>query len=121
PNDGHESLSPCLKNGDHLFGPVLSVFRFSTLEEAISLANDTVYGLAASVWTKDISKALKVTRKVQAGRFWVNTIMAGGPEMPLGGFKQSGWGREAGMYGVEEYTQIKSVHVDLGKRTHWIS
>ncbi|MBS1049632.1 aldehyde dehydrogenase family protein [Gluconobacter japonicus] len=106
---------------DEIFGPVLSVFRFSTIEEAISLANDTVYGLAASVWTKDISKALKVTRKVQAGRFWVNTIMAGGPEMPLGGFKQSGWGREAGMYGVEEYTQIKSVHVDLGKRTHWIS
>ncbi len=48
-------------------------------------------------------------------------MMAGGPEMPLGGFKQSGWGREAGMYGVEEYTQVKSVHVEIGKRTHWIA
>ncbi|BCM20808.1 aldehyde dehydrogenase family protein [Mesorhizobium sp. J8] len=105
---------------DEIFGPVLSSFHFDTIEEAISLANDTVYGLAASVWTKNIDKALVVTRRVRAGRFWVNTIMAGGPEMPLGGFKQSGWGREAGMYGVEEYTQVKSVHIEVGKRAHWI-
>lgn len=84
---------------DEIFGPVLCSMHFDTVEEAIQLANDTVYGLAASVWTKNIDKALTVTRKVRAGRFWVNTIMAGGPEMPLGGFKQSGWGREAGMYG----------------------
>ena len=58
--------------------------------------------------------------RVRAGRFWVNCIMTGGPEMPLGGFKQSGWGREAGTYGVEEYTQVKSVHVEIGKRSHWI-
>lgn len=106
---------------DEIFGPVLSSFRFDTVEEAVALANDTVYGLAASVWTRDIDKALTVTRKVRAGRFWVNTIMAGGPEMPMGGFKQSGWGREGGMLGVEEYTQVKSVHVELGKRTHWIA
>lgn len=105
---------------DEIFGPVLSSFRFDTLEEAITLANDTVYGLAASLWTKDLEKALVVTRRVSAGRFWVNTIMAGGPEMPIGGFKQSGWGREAGLYGVEEYTQIKSVHIEIGKRQHWI-
>ena len=105
---------------DEIFGPVLSSFRFETVDEAIAIANDTVYGLAASLWTKDLDKALTVTRRVSAGRFWVNTIMAGGPEMPLGGFKQSGWGREAGIYGVEEYTQIKSVHVEIGKRTHWI-
>lgn len=105
---------------DEIFGPVLSSFHFDTVEEAIAIANDTVYGLAASVWTKNIDKALTVTRRVRAGRFWVNTIMAGGPEMPLGGFKQSGWGREAGMYGVEEYTQVKSVHVEIGKRSHWI-
>lgn len=106
---------------DEIFGPVLCSMHFDTLEEAIKLANDTVYGLAASVWTKNIDKALMVSRRVRAGRFWVNTIMAGGPEMPLGGFKQSGWGREAGMYGVEEYTQVKSVHVEIGKRTHWIA
>ena len=106
---------------DEIFGPVLCSMHFDTLEEAVQLANDTVYGLAASVWTKNIDKALTVSRRVRAGRFWVNTIMAGGPEMPLGGFKQSGWGREAGIYGVEEYTQVKSVHVEIGKRTHWIA
>ncbi len=105
---------------DEIFGPVLCSMSFDTIEEAIALANDTVYGLAASLWTKNIDKALTVTRRVRAGRFWVNCIMAGGPEMPLGGFKQSGWGREAGAYGVEEYTQIKSVHIETGKRSHWI-
>jgi acyl-CoA reductase-like NAD-dependent aldehyde dehydrogenase len=106
---------------EEIFGPVLSAFRFDTAEEAIALANDTVYGLAASVWTKDLDRALTVTRRVRAGRFWVNTIMAGGPEMPIGGFKQSGWGREAGMLGVEEYTQVKSVHVEIGARARWIA
>jgi betaine-aldehyde dehydrogenase len=105
---------------DEIFGPVLCSMSFDTIEQAITLANDTVYGLAASVWTKNIDKALTVTRRVRAGRFWVNTMMAGGPEMPLGGFKQSGWGREAGIYGVEEYTQVKSVHIEIGKRTPWI-
>nr|WP_298795254.1 aldehyde dehydrogenase family protein [uncultured Acetobacter sp.] len=106
---------------DEIFGPVLSSFHFETVEEAIRLANDTVYGLAASVWTQDISKALSVTRRVKAGRFWVNTIMSGGPETPLGGFRQSGWGREAGLAGVEEYTQLKTVHIETDKRTHWIA
>ena len=105
---------------DEIFGPVLSSFAFDTVDEAIRLANDTVYGLAASVWSKNIDTALTVSRRVRAGRFWINCIMAGGPEMPLGGFKQSGWGREAGVYGVEEYTQVKSVHVEIGKRSHWI-
>ncbi len=106
---------------DEIFGPVLTVMPFDTLDEAIALANDTVYGLAASVWTKNIDKALTVTRRVRAGRFWVNTTIAGGPELPLGGFKQSGWGREAGIYGVEEYTQVKSVHIEIGARSHWIA
>lgn len=106
---------------EEIFGPILSIMPFDTIEEAIAIANDTVYGLAASVWTKNIDKAITVTRQVQAGRFWVNTTLAGGPELPLGGFKQSGWGREAGKYGVEEYTQIKSVHVEIGRRSHWIN
>ncbi|MGN6537676.1 MAG: aldehyde dehydrogenase family protein, partial [Mesorhizobium sp.] len=98
---------------EEIFGPVLAVMPFDTVEEAIAIANDTVYGLAASVWTKNIDKALTVSRRVQAGRFWVNTTLAGGPELPIGGFKQSGWGREAGIYGVEEYTQVKSVHIEI--------
>ncbi|MEO1250565.1 MAG: aldehyde dehydrogenase family protein, partial [Pseudomonadota bacterium] len=106
---------------DEIFGPVLTVTPFDTADEAIQIANDTVYGLAASVWSKNIDNALTVTRRVRAGRFWVNTTLAGGPELPIGGFKQSGWGREAGIYGVEEYTQIKSVHIEIGKRNHWIS
>jgi acyl-CoA reductase-like NAD-dependent aldehyde dehydrogenase len=105
---------------EEIFGPVLTVMPFDTLDEAIAIANDTVYGLAASVWTKNIDKALTVTRRVRAGRFWVNTTLSGGPELPIGGFKQSGWGREAGVYGVEEYTQIKSVHIEIGKRDPWV-
>ncbi len=105
---------------EEIFGPVLTVIPFDTLDEAIAIANDTDYGLAASVWTKNIDKALTVSRQVKAGRFWVNTTLSGGPEMPIGGMKQSGWGREAGIYGVEEYTQIKSVHVEIGGRDHWI-
>ncbi len=105
---------------EEIFGPVLTITAFDGVQEAIDIANDTVYGLAASVWTKNLDRALMVTRRVRAGRFWVNTTLAGGPELPLGGFKQSGWGREAGMYGVEEYTQIKSVHIELGKRDNWV-
>lgn len=106
---------------DEIFGPVLCTFHFDTVAQAMELANDTVYGLAASVWTGSLNTALTVTRGVRAGRFWVNTIMSGGPETPLGGFGQSGWGREGGLYGVEEYTQIKTVHIDTAARTHWIS
>lgn len=105
---------------EEIFGPVLCVIPFDTVEEAVSIANDTEYGLAASVWTKNIDKALTVSRRVQAGRFWVNTTLAGGPELPIGGFKASGWGREAGMQGVEEYTQVKSIHIEIGKRAHWL-
>ncbi|MCP4314457.1 MAG: aldehyde dehydrogenase family protein [Hyphomicrobiales bacterium] len=105
---------------EEIFGPVLAVMPFDNVEDAIRIANDTKYGLAASVWSKNIDKALTVARRVRAGRFRINTTLAGGPELPLGGFKQSGWGREAGMYGSEEYTQIKSIHVEIGKRDHWV-
>jgi len=105
---------------EEIFGPVLTVIPFDGMDEAIALANATEYGLAASVWSQDLDTALQVTRRVRAGRFWVNTTLAGGPELPIGGFKQSGWGREAGIYGVEEYAQIKSVHIEIGQRTPWI-
>lgn len=77
--------------------------------------------LAASLWTKTIDKTLTVTRRVRTGHFWVNCIMAGGPIMPFGGFKQSGWGRVAGSYGVEGLTQVQCVPIETGKRNHWIA
>lgn len=106
---------------DEIFGPVLSMITFQTLEEAIEIANDSIFGLSASIWTKNIDKAVEVMRRVEAGRTWVNTTITGGPEMPIGGFKQSGNGRETGVYGVEEYTEVKSIHIELGKRQHWIA
>ena len=105
---------------DEIFGPVLSIMTFKTIDEAISIALDTDYGLAASVWSKNIDKAIGVIRKMRAGRCWVNTTIVGGPEQPMGGFKRSGNGRECGLMGVEEYMETKSIHVALGDREHWI-
>jgi betaine-aldehyde dehydrogenase len=105
---------------EEIFGPVLTISTFETFDEAIELANDTVYGLAASIWTKNLDKATNAFRRVQAGRVWVNTTITGGPDLPIGGFKQSGHGRETGIYGVEEYTEVKSVHIALGKRDLWV-
>ena len=104
---------------EEIFGPILSLMTFKTPEEALEIANDSPYGLAASIWTKNIDKALRLMRGVHAGRTWVNTTIAGGPGQPLGGFKQSGIGREGGMMGVQEYTEVKSVHIQIGKRSHW--
>jgi betaine-aldehyde dehydrogenase len=106
---------------DEIFGPVLSILPFDTFEEVIAIANDTSYGLAGSVWTKDLNKALKAMRKLQAGRIWINCTITGGPELPIGGFKQSGVGRETGKYGLEEYTQIKSTHIELDERVRFVA
>ncbi|MAI57511.1 MAG: sorbosone dehydrogenase [Rhodobacteraceae bacterium] len=106
---------------DEIFGPVLSIMTFKTADEAISMALDTKYGLAASVWSKNIDKAIGVIRKMRAGRCWINTTIVGGPEQPMGGFKRSGTGRECGTMGVEEYMETKSIHIALGDRSHWIS
>jgi betaine-aldehyde dehydrogenase len=106
---------------EEIFGPVLGIIPFDTQDEAIRIANDIDYGLAASIWTKNVDRAVTVMRSVKAGRVWINCTITGGPEMPIGGYKQSGWGRETGIYGVEEYTQIKSCHIELGPRSPWIS
>jgi betaine-aldehyde dehydrogenase len=106
---------------EEIFGPVLSVLTFDSFDEAVAIANDTCFGLAASVWTQNFTKALKAVRGLKAGRVWVNCTIVGGPELPIAGFEQSGVGRETGMYGVEEYTEIKSTHFELGERARWVS
>lgn len=107
---------------EEIFGPVLSVMTFTDTDQAIALANATDFGLAAYIWTNDISTALKCARRIQAGRVWVNAALQGFPELPLGGFKRSGNGRETGRYGIEEYTELKSVHLQIGPQPErWVT
>jgi acyl-CoA reductase-like NAD-dependent aldehyde dehydrogenase len=98
---------------EEIFGPVLAAIEFADLDEAIAKANDTQYGLAAGVWTRDIKKAHYVARKLQAGTVWVNTYNVYDTAAPFGGYKQSGFGREMGAHALQHYTQVKSVWVDL--------
>jgi acyl-CoA reductase-like NAD-dependent aldehyde dehydrogenase len=100
---------------EEIFGPVLAVLEFADVEEAVARANDTSYGLAAAVWTRDIKKAHYVARKLQAGTVWINTYNIYDPAAPFGGYKQSGFGREMSAHALEHYTQIKSVWVDLNQ------
>jgi len=98
---------------EEIFGPVLSVIRFKDVEEVVRAANDTPYGLAAAVWTKDIKLAHRTARLLQAGTVWINTYGLYDNAMPFGGVKESGYGRELGRQGLLEYTRTKSVWVDL--------
>jgi aldehyde dehydrogenase (NAD+)/phenylacetaldehyde dehydrogenase len=98
---------------EEIFGPVLAAIEFSDLDEAIARANDTQYGLAAAVWTRDIKKAHYVARKLQAGTVWINTYNVFDTAVPFGGYKASGFGREMSAHAIEHYTQVKSVWVDL--------
>jgi aldehyde dehydrogenase (NAD+) len=98
---------------EEIFGPVMSVIPFRTLDEVIERANNTDYGLAAGVWTRDIRKALAVANGVRAGTVWVNCYNVLDPRAPFGGFKQSGIGRELGEYGLQQYTELKTVTVRL--------
>jgi aldehyde dehydrogenase (NAD+) len=96
---------------EEIFGPVMSIIRFKNLDEVIDRANRTVYGLAAGVWTKDVSKALAIANNVRAGTVWVNCYNVIDSAAPFGGFKQSGIGRELGEYGLQQYTEVKTVVV----------
>lgn len=98
---------------EEIFGPVLATIRFEDAEDAVFKANETVYGLAAAVWTRDISKAHRVVRSIKAGTVWVNTYNLYDPALPFGGFKESGFGRDQGRDALEKYTQTKSVWVQL--------
>jgi acyl-CoA reductase-like NAD-dependent aldehyde dehydrogenase len=98
---------------EEIFGPVQSIFKFKDVEEVLDKANDTTYGLAAAVFTKNVETALIVSSGLEAGTVWVNTYNAFAPQLPFGGFKMSGQGREFGLYGVEPYLEIKTVVINL--------
>jgi acyl-CoA reductase-like NAD-dependent aldehyde dehydrogenase len=98
---------------EEIFGPVAAVIEVEDVDEAIRVANDTIYGLAAAVWTTDVSKAHRVARGIKAGTVWVNTAGNIDPSVSFGGYKQSGFGRELGLHSMETYTQTKSVWVNL--------
>jgi phenylacetaldehyde dehydrogenase len=99
---------------EEIFGPVVNVMPFSEVDEAISFANGTTYGLAAGVWTRDIGKANAFAASVEAGIVWVNCFGVDDPVMPWGGFKKSGWGRENGRDIVAEFTETKAVCIQVG-------
>lgn len=100
---------------EEVFGPVVSVTPFDSDDDAVALANDTVYGLAASVWTQDIDRAVTVAARIQAGSMWINTHGPTAAEMPFGGFKQSGIGRDLSVHALEDHTQLKHVAIAHGQ------
>jgi acyl-CoA reductase-like NAD-dependent aldehyde dehydrogenase len=97
---------------EEIFGPVLTILRYDGVDEAVRISNDSIYGLAAGVWSRDIPRALEVVRRLDAGTVWVNDWHLISPAAPFGGFKQSGVGREHGVWGLQNYLQIKTVHVN---------
>jgi aldehyde dehydrogenase (NAD+)/betaine-aldehyde dehydrogenase len=101
---------PCVQ--EELFGPVLSVMAFDTEAQAVALANDTVYGLASGVFTRNLARAHRLIKALRAGVVWVNTYRVVSPLVPFGGYGQSGYGREAGAEAMLDYTRTKSVWIN---------
>jgi aminobutyraldehyde dehydrogenase len=93
----------------------VSVTRVSDRDDLVELANDVDYGLAASIFTSDVSRALRISRDIQFGTVWINDHLPVVPEMPHGGFKQSGHGNDMSIYSLEEYTEIKHVMINIGE------
>jgi betaine-aldehyde dehydrogenase len=100
---------------EEIFGPVLVVIPFDTEEAAVRIANDTLYGLAGAVWTRDVIKGLRVLKQMRAGILWLNTYHPTYNEAPWGGYKQSGFGRELGVWGIENYLETKQINVNLNE------
>jgi betaine-aldehyde dehydrogenase len=107
---------------EEVFGPVLSVLTFRTMDEAIAITNDAAYGLSAGVWSENVHTVLEFSRRAQAGTVWSNTWMDGFPELTFGGVKESGQGREIGSYGLEEFLEVKSLVMRIGRtRAPWVN
>jgi gamma-glutamyl-gamma-aminobutyraldehyde dehydrogenase/4-guanidinobutyraldehyde dehydrogenase/NAD-dependent aldehyde dehydrogenase len=98
---------------EEIFGPVLSTITFKTADEAVKLANDSKYGLEANLWTNDLSKAHSIARALRAGTVTVNTRDGGGIEVPFGGYKQSGFGRDKSLHAIDKYTQLKTTYIKI--------
>ena len=98
---------------EEIFGPVVAALPFDADNDVVAAANDSIYGLAAGIWTKDISKAHRTAKKLKAGSVWINQYNGFDTAMPFGGYKQSGWGRELGAAALDLYTQTKAVNIAL--------
>ncbi|KAL0959104.1 hypothetical protein HGRIS_014401 [Hohenbuehelia grisea] len=101
---------------EEIFGPVAAIIKFKDEADVIEQANDTVYGLACAVFTENVSRAIRVAHALEAGSAWVNCVLSLNDNVPFGGYKQSGIGRELGEYALNTYTQVKSIHVNIGQK-----